>query len=64
MKKDKDILKIIDLQNFIKEAFCVDGEVTIEFKERTYPVSFKVTDSKKGCFHVSFDYARDSKSRN
>jgi hypothetical protein len=53
--------KIKDIEEFLKEAFCVDGEckkdqqcsvLAQDGKHTTTPL-FKITDNKRGTFYVA-----------
>jgi hypothetical protein len=54
----RDIDKVKELEQFLKMAFCVDGDCKFmqfdEFKNSTEKImTFKLTDSKRGIFKVS-----------
>lgn len=49
------INRIRDIENFVKEAFCVDGScVTLPLQKLCFNgICIKVTDSKRGTFYVA-----------
>lgn len=53
--KDKDIKIIKSTQEFLKEAFCIDGgcEFIKEIPKGFISGSFQLTDSKRGTFFVT-----------
>ena len=43
------------MEEFLKDAFVIDGDVKLILKPMRYKTYFKCTDSKRGTFYLSWE---------
>jgi len=54
-KMEETAKKMIEVLDFVKEAFCIDGEIEVQPAQKYSfeGVCMKLTDSKRGTFYVA-----------